>query len=140
MKPTPAELIAGIRQVLDDEIEPDLQSEDARATLREIRARLAQVDWDDAGFQLAARNRALAGALAAAQTWRASHPSALPDAAVPPEAGATFAEQQRRYEQLAGRVAELARPLTAWTRANPDDTEGRELLRMVVQALAVTAK
>ena len=62
MRPTPAETITQIRRLLKDVIEPDLQSDYARSRLREIRAVLAQTDWDDAAAGLAATNTEIGGA------------------------------------------------------------------------------
>lgn len=52
MRPTPAEVISGVRRILADVVDPEVRSEYARARLREVRAVLAQLDWDNAGLGL----------------------------------------------------------------------------------------
>ena len=47
MRPSPAEVLAGIRRILKDVIAPEIGSELARLRLAEIRAVLAQVDWNN---------------------------------------------------------------------------------------------
>ena len=59
MRPRPSEVIAGIRKILADTVAPELSSDHARSRLAEIRAVLAQVDWDDVAFTQKSRAVAL---------------------------------------------------------------------------------
>ncbi|MFN2538767.1 MAG: hypothetical protein ABR549_11580 [Mycobacteriales bacterium] len=65
-RPSPQEVVDGIRRTLDDVIAPELTSEHARQRLAEVRAVLAQLDWNDAGLQLAQRTARLRALLARA--------------------------------------------------------------------------
>ena len=64
MRPSPQELVDGIRRVLKEVVEPELTSDHARQRLAETRAALAQVDWDDVGLLLAQRTSFLREILA----------------------------------------------------------------------------
>src|SRR5256885_1945886 len=75
MRPTPAEVIAGVRRILKDVIEPEVGSEYARSRLRELRAVLAQVDWNDAALHLQQECDLLAEQLAVADSWIAAEPA-----------------------------------------------------------------
>lgn len=55
MRPSPQELVDGVRRVLKDVVGPDLSSPHARQRLDEVRAVLAQLEWDDVGLRLAVR-------------------------------------------------------------------------------------
>jgi hypothetical protein len=68
-RPRPSEVIAGIRAVLADVIAPELTSDHAQSRLAEIRAVLAQIDWDNTAFAMKARALALAQALSDASAW-----------------------------------------------------------------------
>jgi hypothetical protein len=69
MRPKPSEIIAGIRTILAETVAPELADDHAKSRLAEIRAVLAQVDWDDAGFTLKERTTKLAAALREAGEW-----------------------------------------------------------------------
>src|SRR5690349_18226808 len=69
MRPTPAEVILGVRRILKDVIEPEVGSEYARARLAEVRAVLAQVDWDDSLTTLARDNATVADLARRAGSW-----------------------------------------------------------------------
>lgn len=64
MRPSPQELVDGVRRILKEVVEPELTSDHARQRLAETRAVLAQLDWDNAGLLLAQRTAALREVLA----------------------------------------------------------------------------
>lgn len=138
MRPLPSEVIAGVRRILKDTIEPELVSGHAKSRLGEVRAVLAQVDWDDAGFTLAARNQALADALGEIAGWRASDPArsaAIPDIEVVRPEQETLAAHQAAYELLAATAVTLVDPLETWLTEYPEDEQARGLRRSLLQAL-----
>lgn len=103
MRPRPSEIIAGIRTVLKDTVAPAVDGDHAKARLDEVRAVLAQVDWDNAGFQLAAKADRLEAALQAAAPW-------LPEALPAKPAQADYRAIENHYERLASiAVTALAR-------------------------------
>lgn len=135
MRPTPAETIAGIRRILRDVVEPEVGSEYARQRLREVRAVLAQIDWDDAALRLRRRDEGLRGLLAETRAWIEAAPErreafadllprlAGPDEPVPEE----LAELNDAYARHAAALTEVAGRLASWLRAHPEDAGGREL-------------
>ncbi|GLZ15954.1 hypothetical protein Acsp04_61890 [Actinomadura sp. NBRC 104425] len=145
MRPTPAETIAGIRRILRDVVEPEVGSEYARQRLREVRAVLAQIDWDDAALRLRRRDQALRGLLADARTWIEADPArrrafadllpqlAGPGEPVPEELAALNAVHARHAAVL----TEVAGRLATWLRAHPEDAGGRELRLRMMRHLAV---
>jgi hypothetical protein len=137
MRPSPSELIAGVRRVLKEEIEPAVTSEHARARLREIRAVLAQLDWDDATVNLADANDALLSALHSVAEWRDADPArarVFSPIALPGVAGRSLAEQQLLADQLAAQAASLAPEFSTWLGGHPHDAEALELRRALLQA------
>src|SRR3546814_2538762 len=56
MKPSPNEIIAGVRNLLRKEIAPVADSEQAALTLRRIMVVLRETDWDEAAFHLLREN------------------------------------------------------------------------------------
>lgn len=96
-RPRPSEVIAGIRSVLADVIAPELTSDHARSRLAEVRAVLAQVDWDDNAFAERERALALRRSLDAATDWI---DVPLPE---PPAV-----ESLRAYEEFADRLGAIA--------------------------------
>lgn len=138
MRPLPSEVIAGVRRILKETIEPELSSGHARSRLAEVRAVLNQVDWDDAAFALAARNRALADALDRVATWRAGDPAreaAVPACHVQLPGEDRFAAHQEAYLALSSAIVSLVDPLSDWCASHPADDEVRELHRRLLTAL-----
>ena len=138
MRPLPSEVIAGVRRILKETIEPELTSGHAKSRLSEIRGVLAQVDWDDVGFVLAARNRSLAGALVDIEAWRAADPAraaAFPgtETGLPDED--TLAAHQESYRRLAAAAVALVDPFGHWLAAHPSDVRARELRQGLLGAL-----
>lgn len=124
MRPSPSETIAGIRTILADTIAPELTSEHARARLSEIRAVLAAVDWDNAGFTLAARSSALAVAL--------ESPAQRASEIVPTAPTAqTFEDYGRYHDKLAVLAVDVMADIRARLAENPDD----ELLTAELQGI-----
>lgn len=138
MRPLPSEVIAGVRRILKETIEPELSSGHAKSRLAEVRAVLAQVDWDDTAFTLAARNRDLAEVLGQVERWRASSPvreAAIPACAARLPDEDRLAAHQDAYLGLAGTIVVLLDPLQDWLSCHPDDVEARDLLRALLSAL-----
>jgi hypothetical protein len=128
MRPRPSEIIAGVRTVLGDTIAPAVEGDHARARLHEVRAVLAQIDWDNAGFQLSERADRLGDALRDAQPWLAGE---LP----PQPATREYAALEEYYERLAAvAVATLSRLRTA-RRLEPDDDAAAASHRALLRAL-----
>jgi hypothetical protein len=127
VRPSPAEIIAGVRAILADTIAPELRSDHARSRLSEIRAVLAQIDWDNAGFVLRARTTELALRLSAAGPWV---PVELP---APPQLE-TFEEVQRYWEQLAAVAVGVLERLSAHLETHHDDA-ALEVYRALLAAL-----
>lgn len=135
MRPTPAELVSHVRRVLRDLIEPELDSEYARSRVREIRAALAQLDFDNVGVLLVRNTSTLRELLVDCRSWmadddrRAAHfqpvmheLSDLP--ADTPEDFATHNELHSRYSRL---VIKLIDPLEDWLQIEPSDLTARKL-------------
>lgn len=118
MRPRPSEVVQGVRAVLKDVVAPAVQDDHARARLEECRIALAQVDWDDAGFRLAERNRTLANALKGARAWTGEVDLSLP-------AQATFDAHQVTYERLAGALVRALQALRRRLGDTPDDPDAR---------------
>jgi hypothetical protein len=138
MKPLPSEVIAGVRRILKETIAPELTSDHARSRLDEIRAVLAQVDWDDAGFVLAARNRILADALGRIEEWRTADPAgrrAFRPLVVRVSQEDRLAAQQAVYQELAAAAVAIVDPLSDWLDVHPDDVEARAMHRALLAAL-----
>jgi hypothetical protein len=125
MRPRPSEVVSGIRSVLAETIGPELGSEHARARLAEIRAVLAQIDWDDAGFALLARSVELARWLERAGEHIRG--IAVPDRPEPE----SYAAYERYYEKL----AELAVQVLSQLRAHLDEQSDDEPVRTVYLGL-----
>jgi hypothetical protein len=138
MRPLPSEVIASIRRILKETIEPELNSAHARSRLAEVRAVLAQVDWDDAGFTVAARNRELAAALDRIAAWCADDQqrrAAFPAIPAVPADEETLAGQQAAYERLAATAVAVVDPLETWLVKHPDDARARGLRRDLLASL-----
>lgn len=78
MRPTPNELIAGIRSLLRDSIGSHLQDPAAAADLKKVMSVLRDVDWNEAGFALLAENRELVRLLDEIKCWVSGLPSGAP--------------------------------------------------------------
>lgn len=128
MRPRPSEVVQGVRSVLKDVVAPAVLDAHARGRLEECRIALAQVDWDDAGFLLAARNRSLAQALEAAHSWVGDA-----DLSLAPED--TFSAHQLTYERLAGTLVTTLSILRARLVEAPGDTEARQVQAALLDVL-----
>lgn len=128
MRPRPSEIITGIRAVLADTIAPELNSEHARSRLAEIRAVLAQVDWDNAGFALQKRCGSLAAALTQAQQWTRQAVPAAPTQH-------SFDAYQQYWEQLATHAVAAQETLGSHVAAQPDDRPAAQAYRQLLNAL-----
>lgn len=146
MRPTPSETIAGIRRILKDLVEPEVRSEYARQRLREIRAVLAQIDWDDALLHLHRRDKAIQGLLTEIREWIDADPGRARDladlsarlGAVRDEPAETFAEVNARHDANAALLVAAGDALVQWHRDHPDagpDGSGRELRMRILQRL-----
>ncbi|MBD0859782.1 hypothetical protein IA539_00935 [Gordonia sp. zg691] len=138
MTPLPSEVIVGVRRILRDTIAPELTSGHARARLDDIRAVLAQVDWDDAGFHLARRCHQMATSLQAIDRWRASdgeRTQDIPEVTVNLPAEQSTAAYSATYRSLASAAAALVDPMADWMSRHPDDNEARRLHQALLAAL-----
>lgn len=141
MRPTPSETIAGIRKILKEVVEPEVHSEHALSRLREIRAVLAQTDWDDAALHLRRRTEATRALLADVRAWIEADPerrTALADvharlAAERSSVADTFAELNTEHSTAAGHLVEAGRVLAE---RSPTDEAARDLRLRVLQQLA----
>ncbi|MCR5980595.1 hypothetical protein GDN83_23200 [Gordonia jinghuaiqii] len=125
MRPQPSEIISGIRAILDDTIAPELTSDHARSRLIEIRAVLAQIDWDNAGFELVARADSLAAGLADARHWL---PGELPS---PPPA-ADYGSYQGYHEELAALATRTLENLRSVLTEAPSDLAASAVYRRLL--------
>jgi hypothetical protein len=75
MRPTPNELIAGIRGLLRDSVGSQLHDPAAVADLKKVMSVLRDLDWNEAGFALLAENRELVCLLDEIRGWISGLPS-----------------------------------------------------------------
>jgi hypothetical protein len=144
VRPTPAELITQVRRILRDAIEPELASDYARARLAEVRAVLAQVDWDDAALKLVETAGALRDLVERCRNWietdetRKDHfASILPGfSALPTSAPVRFADWNDARSRYAEMIIVLIDPLEDWLTNGRDDGTGRALRQELLHALA----
>jgi hypothetical protein len=146
MRPTPAEVIAGVRRVLRDVVEPEVASDYARSRLREVRAVLAQLDWDDAALSVRRQQDTMLGLLNGAREWIAgdgARASAFGDlfprlssADAETEGAETLAELNAAHATTAALVVEVGDALAAWTREHPEDTGALDVRRRLLSGLA----
>jgi hypothetical protein len=137
MRPTPAEVIAGVRRILKEAIEPELTSDYARSRLTEIRAVLAQVDWDDSATALARGNAEVAALAERAMEFIersdtsrdafADCRTGLEHAAAAPADIEPFAAHARRDRESSQTMIDLSQRLTDWLLVH-DDPVAQELL------------
>jgi hypothetical protein len=142
MQPTPAEVITGIRRILKDVVEPSVGSDYARSRLAEVRAVLAQIDWNDSLTELAKENitvSVLAGEaidwIEAAPERRTSFAGVLPELAAaqlntvgPVEPFSVHNERSEAYSHL---MISLTDELAAWLREHPADDGAADLLHRI---------
>jgi hypothetical protein len=136
-------VITGIRRILKEVVGPEVASEYALSRLEEVRAVLAQVNWNDAALQL--RNEVITQRRLLAQiaSWasdapdRVAHFVAVPDVpsgdAVLPE---TYGELEDLYRTEAAVLVEAHRLLAVWTRTHPEEQAAQELRSTVLVALS----
>ncbi|NMH98227.1 hypothetical protein [Pseudonocardia acidicola] len=151
MRPTPSETIAGIRAILKDVVEPEVGSEYARSRLREIRAVLAQIDWNDAWAHVRRRDREIRGLLTEVREWIEADPEradrfadlaarigAARDGSAQDDSAETFAELNACHDADAALLVEAGEALARWGRDHPDagpEESGRELRMHILQRL-----
>ncbi|MDH3015647.1 MULTISPECIES: hypothetical protein [Gordonia] len=128
MRPRPSEIIAGIRTVLKDTVAPSCSGEHARARLDEIRAVLAQVDWDNAGFELAQRTDRLEVALREARRW-------LDDELPPKPEQREYAAIEQHYERLAALAAAALTTLREARDRGPEADAATEAYQGLLRSL-----
>ena len=141
--PTPAETIRGVRQILRDVIEPHVSSDYARIRLREVRAVLATVDWDDPAAGVRSEIAALHQVLADARAWasgrevRAAALAEVMDSELPeqPAPDSRFADVCAYRNDVAQRVICVTDRLREWGRAYPGDGAEAVLAR-ALEAMA----
>ena len=127
--PTPAETIKGIRQILKDVVEPHVADAYARYRLREIRALLATIDWNDPAAAVRRETDSLRNVLAEAARWVDADPIRTPvtrgvatEASADPEAGPSYEALLTYRDSLADSVIALSRQLREWAHDHPDDS------------------
>lgn len=131
MRPAPQEVIDGVRRVLRDVVEPEISSDHARQRLQEVRAVLAQVDWNDAGLRLASRTAELREVLLAMQAAGLVDPAGTE--ALGGRLGTTFDELQAQYASCAAVVVSLLRPLEDLARRDEHGAALRDRLRAALR-------
>lgn len=144
MRPTPAEVAAGIARILGETVAPAVTDAHARAQLAQVIAVLGQVPWDDAAFVVQARTAATFGLLADCQSWVDAQPDRIgvfgaaagetSRAGASLEAPASFAEANSRLEDARATLEQFIRTLQSWrAESGPDDSDA--LLARLVAAL-----
>lgn len=128
MRPRPSEIIAGVRAILAETIAPELTSEHARSRLAEIRAVLAQIDWENIGFELMARTESLSRELRNARRFVDVD---LPE----PPTEKTADAYQRYHEQLSATATAALAALRAHLSARPADDASRAAYRALLESL-----
>lgn len=134
MRPTPAEVITGVRRILKDVVEPAVSSDYASNALNQVRAVLAQVDWNDSSTALAVESRALSELAQQGMDWigaaegrRARFGVGLEQlrmiASAEENAFAGFDERNARVESFARVLVEFHADLTEWNAAHPGDAD-----------------
>lgn len=148
MQPTPAEVIHGVRKILKEVIQPHVDSPYALARLAEIRAVLAQVDWDNALYQVMQHNAAVAAIAEEVFEWATSLSDPSPrvvtlrsdiselltesrDEAAPFE---VHNAQQKTWDQL---MIQCSRELLQQSKDDPTDHEAARLLDRIREHYAM---
>jgi hypothetical protein len=143
VRPTPSEVIEGVRRILRDVVAPEVSSEYARSRLRAVLAVLAEVDWDDAPLRLLRDNQDLQTLLDRCEAWAAEDPAraaAFDDLRRPASApagerldGPSFADLNRLNGEYRSLVARMIGSLDTWRRRNPGDASTEALWRDVLE-------
>ncbi|CAA0129968.1 Uncharacterised protein [Mycolicibacterium vanbaalenii] len=128
MRPLPSELIAGIRKILADTIAPELSSDHTRARLAEIRAVLAQIDWDDGAFALKSQAAALAACLTESGSW-------VPEALPQPPATETLAGYVEYRDRLGAVAIDVMDRLRTHLDEHPEDLEAQARLQRLIDVV-----
>jgi hypothetical protein len=127
-RPTPGEIIDGVRRILRDIVGPAITSEHAASKLRDVRDVLAQVPWDDLASIEQAHREATAQAVGLALTWRAEDVSRA----------ALFGGSDQTPisdDRDASRLADIATELTQWSAKHPADHSAADLRLTLMAAL-----
>jgi hypothetical protein len=151
MRPTPAETITQVRRLLKEVIEPDLQSDYARGRLGEIRAVLAQMEWNNAAAQLAARNAELAQLTLDCAQWAEESPQRQPvladlqDAIAgirtqPPTLVPRFEDLNASNQTYAALLIAVADRIAYWGNEHPEDTSAQDQLGRLIEYFARDAR
>lgn len=140
MRPTPAETIAGVRRILRDVVEPEVASDYARSRLREVRAVLAQIDWDDAALTVRRTTARQRTALAQVQDWAAASPerrAAFGGLEPPPVGGvdAPFADVVAEQSAVAAVLVDAIGLLNLWEAGHPGDGAVEDLRLVLLRSV-----
>ena len=104
MRPTPAELAAGVRALLRETVRPELAADERRHQFRRLMAVLRDVRWDEAAFDLLKENAALEDMLrdciASQPSSEAPWPPAIHQALRETSQPGSFAEANARNHTL----------------------------------------
>lgn len=144
MRPTPQELVDGVRRLLRDVVAPELTSAHAKHRLAEIRSGLAQVDWDDAGLRLRREVVTRRSLLEELQQWWMTDPSARPPAevselvrlALDGETADTFRAVAAQHDVVGAALAAVVGPLADHVAKRPQDVTAGALQARLVDLLA----
>lgn len=143
MQPSPADVIVGVRRILKEVIGPEVASEYALSRLEEVRAVLAQVDWNDAALHLRKDVLTQRRLLSEIDDWSAASLDRVEQCAgvtTSPADGSdlpeSYADLDAVYRREAASLVEANRALATWARAHPGDDSARELRSAVLAALA----
>ena len=130
-RPTPGEIIDGVRRILRDVIEPAITSEHAASKLRDVRDVLAQVPWDDLPAIEQGHRAATAQAIGLALIWQSddvARATVFSGSVLPGLIDDGDAET----------LARIATELTKWSAKHPADRSAADLrLRLMASLLSV---
>lgn len=137
MKPTPNQMVDGMRALLRESVLPRIESDEATADARRIMVVLRDTDWNEFGFALLRENAALAGLAAQALEWsvaqvsRQAHFAPLRPTLHASQDGASrddsFARAQQRNLELRKALADFVDQCPLGP--DPPGFEGLEQLR-----------
>jgi hypothetical protein len=151
MRPTPAEVVAGVRRILSEVVAPEVTSDYAASRLRAVLAVLADVDWDNAPLQVVQDNHDLRTLLEGCGSWVADDPgraAALADYGATVRAGLTepkpelaanlgsFADANELNATYRRLLEQSVVAIAAWLRENPADASAQTLSREIAHHLA----
>lgn len=139
MNPTPAEIIDGVRRILKDVVEPHVASPYALSRLAEVRAVLAQVDWNNSLPDIAEHNLTLAKLGQQVLNWLEglserpadveSLESALRSLLSDPIATvSSFETHNARRKEWDNHMIGSSNILVDWLKVHPDDEQAKDLL------------